>query len=182
MYPFTIKMVFVLGRMFYMIKFRNVLTDEKDLNEVFKTLMLSDRWGFCGSSSKKSPKKFWYMELINNNFFNTYFFDKIKNLLSSDFEIEKLYANGQTFGLDSEWHTDSIEENRYTFLYYANKTWNPTWGGETLFCDENRNLEYVYPEPNSAIYFPSNIFHYGRAPSRECPVLRTTVAYKLKLI
>ncbi len=164
-----------------MIKYNNILTNEDDINEV-SNILNSSNWGFNGHSGTNLSKKFWFMQLIQNDFFNGYFTDKIKNLIRHDFQLEKLYANGQTFSLDSEWHIDSSEDKRYTFLYYANPIWNPSWGGETLFHTGDGQIQYVYPEPNSGIFFASNLYHYGRSPTKECPCLRTTVAFKFKLL
>ena len=164
-----------------MIRYHNVLTTQEDQETVNK-ILTSNNWGFTGCASSKSLKKFWYMSLNDNNFFNVYFTNKVKQILKRDFVVESLYANGQTFGLDSEWHIDSNKENRYTFLYYANPVWDLIWGGETLIRTDDAQIHYIPPEPNSAVFFPSNLYHYGRSPTRDCPYLRTTVAFKLNLL
>lgn len=164
-----------------MIKYHDILTDNEDLETVNK-ILTSNNWGFKGGVAPKFLKTFWYMSLRDNDFFSVYFTSKIKQILKRDFVVESLYANGQTFGLDSEWHIDSAEENRHTFLYYANPVWDLIWGGETLIRTDGGQIRYIPPQPNSAIFFPSNLYHYGRGPTRDCPHLRTTVAFKLKLL
>src|SRR5262249_54261958 len=55
------------------------------------------------------------------------------------------------------------------------------WNGETLFYDDRGEIVLaVVPRPNRAVFFDSRISHVGRAPSRGCPALRVTVAYKLE--
>ena len=164
-----------------MIRYHNILTDKEDLETVNK-ILTSNNWAFKGGVAPKFSKTFWYMSLRDNDFFSVYFTSKIKQILKRDFVVESLYANGQTFGLDSEWHIDSAEENRHTFLYYANPVWDLIWGGETLIRTDGGPIRYIPPEPNSAIFFPSNLYHYGRSPTRDCPYLRTTVAFKLNLL
>jgi hypothetical protein len=164
-----------------MIRYHDILTAKEDLETVNK-ILTSNNWGFKGGIAPKFTKKFWYMSLWDNDFFSGYFTGKIKQILKRDFVVESLYANGQTFGLDSEWHIDSAEENRHTFLYYANPVWDLIWGGETLIRTDDGRIQYIPPEPNSAIFFPSNLYHYGRSPTRDCPYLRTTVAFKLNLL
>lgn len=164
-----------------MIKYEKVLDNQEDIEKVNKILN-SANWAFTGGVYPESIQKFWYMSLSNNDFFTGYFADKIKKILNRDFQIESLYANGQTFGLDSEWHIDSDKENRYTFLYYANPVWDLTWGGETLVRNNDGQVCYIPPQPNSAIFFPSNLYHYGRSPTKICPYLRTTIAFKLNLL
>ena len=174
-------MEYVCGKIFFMIRYHDILTAKEDLETVNK-ILTSNNWGFKGGIAPKFTKKFWYMSLWDNDFFSGYFTGKIKQILKRDFVVESLYANGQTFGLDSEWHIDSAEENRHTFLYYANPVWDLIWGGETLIRTDDGRIQYIPPEPNSAIFFPSNLYHYGRSPTRDCPYLRTTVAFKLDLL
>lgn len=159
--------------------YENVLSSY-EMEYVHKCIA-SDNWKFGQKSSPKSDKKFWYMELSNDEFFSKLFLDRIKILVKKNFKLSRVYANGQTFGLDSEWHTDSTANDAYTFLYYSNNFWDLSWGGETVFSVGN-NLIHVMPKPNKAIFFPSNILHYGKSPSRDFSGLRTTVAFKLKLL
>jgi len=41
-------------------------------------------------------------------------------------------------------------------------------------------LRAVRPRPNRCVFFDAGTLHAGRAPSRACPALRVTVAYKLE--
>ena len=156
--------------------FEPVLADK-----IHKDLAFSSRWSFTGTTDNKSSSdilKFWYNDLNKVSLYTKYFFSKIQNITCKSFLLKTVYANGQTYGLNSHWHVDSNEENDYTFLYYVNHYWNPLWGGNTLFTyqDKIHTSEFI---PNSAILFKSNIPHIGMEPTRSCRELRITVAFKL---
>lgn len=163
-----------------LIKYNNVFASQSELLEIYK-ILTSPNWEFTGKSISGSNKIFWYMNLKDSEFFNNYFVEAVEKLTRKKFSVISIYANGQTYGLDSDFHVDTMKENAYTFLYYANTEWYKHWGGETVF-DMGDKLEYVYPLPNSAVFFQSNIYHYAKSPSRDCPLLRTTIALKLQLL
>jgi hypothetical protein len=61
--------------------------------------------------------------------------------------------------------------------------WKPSWQGETVFHDESGEIRLsITPKPNRAVFFDARISHAGRAPSRSCPALRVSVAFKLQAI
>jgi hypothetical protein len=123
------------------------------------------------------------MELENNEFFTNHLFQIIKKNIG-EYKLETVYANGQTYGLDGDFHYDCSpsDNSRYTFLYYCNEEWDNKFLGCTVFKDSDNNMKYFHPKPNSAILFPGNILHCGQAPSREYYGLRMTIAYKLRKI
>jgi SM-20-related protein len=91
------------------------------------------------------------------------------------------YANGHTYGLGGQPHTDDARPGTFTLLYYPMPVWLPEWEGETLFYDlQGELIGGVKPAPNRAVLFDSRIPHCGRAPGRACPALRVTVAFKLE--
>ena len=159
--------------------YKNVLTKEQQDYVVKKTIM-SDRWSFSQKSDDSKPDNytFWQLDLNNDKFFSETFLDRIKELTGKNFDVERIYANGQTYGLPGAFHKDTREPNGRTFLYYANPQWNVDWGGETIFY-ENNNPTVNFPVPNSAVYFDGNIKHFGKDPSRKTNILRVTVAFKL---
>jgi hypothetical protein len=98
------------------------------------------------------------------------------------FKILRIYANGQVYGQDGDFHQDDTGPNTWTFLIYmnivpANELEN--WGGETQF-KMNDGLKIQLPVPNTGVLFRSNIFHKGMAPSNISSGLRVTVAWKLE--
>ena len=101
----------------------------------------------------------------------------------SDQTICESYANGQTYGMSGEIHTDAGSEvGHQTVVYYANAHWQANWHGETFFYNRERNdvLRAVLPRPGRLVIFESDIPHAGRDPSRACPILRVTITFKLQ--
>ena len=140
----------------------------------------SDKWSFSGRSNVNGTI-FWYLNLSEDEFFNTYLFSLILKATGKEFKLLRVYANGQTFGQNGGIHSDSEYNDEYTFLYYVNSFWHPQWGGNTVFLDDDKT--FIQPfKPNLGILFSAVTPHYGECPSRDCCDLRVTVAYKLKEI
>lgn len=160
------------------ITYRNVFSDEDCLK--IKKQLSSANWSFGHTSEPNSSKQFWNMNLTSDTYFSKELFDKIKNLIGHRYLLERVYANGQTFGLDGEYHQDSYDDCGYTFLYYPHDEWKPEWGGTTsIFVGSE--IKHFYPEPNTAILFPGNLLHCGHAPTRDYLGLRVSLAYKLRM-
>ena len=80
-------------------------------------------------------------------------------------------------------HRDDHRPGTFTFLYYPMPEWKDEWDGETVYFDDMGEIALaVKLRPNRAVFFDSRILHVGRAPSRACPALRVTVAYKLEAV
>lgn len=154
------------------------LFENAEIDEIWKYLN-SPNWEFWHKSNTNDTNYFWHMNLEDHSFFTKDLFSKIKNHIGKNFSIDRVYANGQTFGLDGSFHTDSLDPNAYTFLYYPMRQWNVDWNGETIIIDPNDSVNYCIPIPNSAVCFPANWIHYGRSPSKKFVDLRVTIAYKL---
>jgi SM-20-related protein len=92
----------------------------------------------------------------------------------------RCYANGQPFGTEGTLHTDSVTAGSFTAIYYPHDTWDPNWGGETVFFTADRTdiVASIYPRPNRLLVFPGTIPHVARGVSRICPVLRVTLMFK----
>lgn len=120
---------------------------------------------------------FWGMDLTNDKYFSEYLFDRVKQVTERDWDIEMIYANGATYGQSGEFHID--HEKGYTFLIYTNIHWNVSWGGKTIFRDEQNKIFYVDPIPNRAILFPGTILHCSESLTRKFRGLRITTAFKL---
>ena len=74
-----------------------------------------------------------------------------------------------------------LEQEIYLVLEEDIKNWNPSWGGKTVFFLNKEDLHYVLPKPNSASYFPANIFHFAESTTRHFQGMRISVAWKLRL-
>jgi hypothetical protein len=158
-------------------QYKNVLGQE-ELQTTFDALLVDPGWSFHGRSVDDGFT-FWYKHLTDNKFFSEYMFEKVRALTGKNFDIERIYANGQSHGMPGSLHQDNPANNAYTFLYYANPRWDITWGGETVFYENNQEYGSVLYVPNSAILFKGSLFHAGLEPTRHMSGLRVTVAFKL---
>ena len=154
--------------------------DDDDRLKIVKKIDKSS-WKFGHSATPESKSRFWFIQLRDDSFFATNLFEKIQFKIGAQCILRRVFANGQTYGLDGCWHTDSTDSDQYTFVYYVNEDWKSDWGGETLFNINNKIITII-PKHNKGIFFPSNVIHYGKSPSRECYKLRITLAFHFKVI
>jgi hypothetical protein len=149
-------------------------------------------WKF-GQVSQSSPisTPFWMMTLTDDVFFNTQLLSKIQSKTGKNFTLQRVYANGQTFGQDGTYHQDDASDDGYTFCIYINKQIThetiDNIGGEFVFKlpdSEKKTFSRIVVEPiyNRGILFPSKFFHKGLAFNRYNKGLRISIAWKLKLI
>lgn len=155
-------------------EYDNVFNDE-ERKELIKKIDNSS-WKFGHSATPEAYRRFWFINLKDDKFYTNQLFERIQFLIKAQCKLHRVFANGQTYGLDGDWHQDSIEKNEYTFVYYVNEEWKSNWGGETLFSIDNKIIS-VMPKHNKGILFPSNVSHYGKAPARDCYKLRVTIAF-----
>ena len=101
------------------------------------------------------------------------------------FKVTDVVCGGKTFGQDGEIHTDKDfqfndeGDGFMTVCFFPNEEWNPSWGGEfQFFNDEGDVIATYYPKPNTCLVFDSNIPHRGLGPNRNCQVLRKCLTYK----
>jgi hypothetical protein len=161
--------------------YRNILSqDEYDkCSEIIKNAS----WKFTGRSNDHDATTFWYLELNHLTFFNTVLKEKIEAVTGRKFKLNRVYANGQTFGQDGGFHVDDERPGCYTFLMYMNPISDEEVfevGGATQIKDKQGNLVCITPYVNSAVLFPSNLMHRGMAPTRFYTYLRVTIVWKLQ--
>lgn len=164
----------------------NYLNDE-DILEVHEIIEREGSWKYTGHSDDKNPHgtKFWYMDLLDTF---PEFVDKhlrrIENIFKKKFKVNNAYINGHTYNQDGSFHQDDNAPGTYTFLIYSTPMVNETntlqVGGLTEFWTE-AGLMKVEPIFGRAIMFDSRISHRGTAPYHK-NILRTTIAFKLKLV
>jgi len=162
-------------------------------NELSKCIEAISRpaWKF-GQASYNSPisTPFWMMTLDDDSFFTKELFFKIQNVTQKKYAIQRVYANGQTFGQDGTYHQDDVSDETYTFCLFINKQiTNETVdniGGEFVFkipyhntSDSPFSRVIIEPIYNRGIFFPSNCFHKGLAFNRYNKGLRVSIAWKL---
>lgn len=150
--------------------------------ELNKVLHKSENfhWKY-GHSSKPVGIKFWNCKLNDDEFFKTHILKKIEKCFKKKFIIKRVYANGQTYGLDGDYHIDDSDIDTYTFLLYVSNITKEnvnSFDGYTLFKKDNKVI-CVEPILNRCVLFKSNILHKAMAPSRSANMLRITIAFKL---
>lgn len=162
------------------LKFTNVLS-VLDFNSIRK-IIDKGTWSAKGKSDDSNAISFLYMDLSGHELLTTKFVPLIEKLVGRSFVLDRVYANGQYYGMDGSWHQDNPDENAYTFLLYMNEiTEIESWGGRTEFMNDDGTVLSVFPETNSAVFFKSNRLHRGCAPSRFHTDLRVTIAWKLRI-
>ena len=150
--------------------------------EQCQNIIENGAWRFSGRSTDEGTT-FWYMDLMDNAWLSNHVFQVIQEKIGKRFQLLRVYANGQTYGLDGDYHQDSTEDNDYTFVIYTNSyTSNDVdkYGGYTIFKHSNHSIQCVEPLKNRGLMFKSTIFHKGMAPNRKCCDLRTTIAFKMR--
>ena len=89
-----------------------------ETQEEILSLMQRPMWSFTGG---RPPNSFWHMDdLEKEPFFSEHVFGLICERLERTFEIERIYANGQTSLQYGDPHRD---DGDVTFLYYPNPEW-----------------------------------------------------------
>ncbi len=143
-------------------------------------------WRFGHGSHDADWSRFWKMNLDGVPAFDQIWEQaraRCEALAGAPLRVIRQYANGHTYGLGGQPHLDDNRPGNYTLLYYPNQEWKDGWDGETVFYDGAGEIAMaIRPRPNRAVFFDSRILHAGRAPSRLCPALRVTVAYKLEAV
>jgi len=157
--------------------FNNFLTDE-DLLE-FEEIVNRSQWKYTGFSRNRNTI-FWKLNVHDENFIKNVM-DKLESRVNKKFEVLRVYANGQTYGQDGEYHTDSKDEGAYTLLIYISEITplNVKYiGGYTQFLLDGM-VTGVEPYIKRAVFFDSRIEHRGTAPLNK-NILRVSLTFKLK--
>jgi len=72
-----------------------------------------------------------------------------------------------------------VHPNQVGVLYYVNETWNPEWGGETLFYEDNKkDIRFSSPyTPNRLIVFDGSIPHTIKAQNISGATYRFSITF-----
>lgn len=94
----------------------------------------------------------------------------------------RVYTNFAAFGDTLLTHVDALPGLReLTALWFLCESWDPEWGGETLFYDSKGDAQIaVSPRPARLLLFDGAVRHAGKPPNRNCPIGRYTFAIKLR--
>lgn len=114
------------------------------------------------------------------------FLHRLRQIAAEMFPGEQLsdqraYVNASVYGDGYYTHRDCPPEQKHiTALYYANLEWQPDWGGETIYFNDDEDAELVVsPRPGRLVLARGGILHRGTVPTRICYEERYTLAYKL---
>ena len=106
---------------------------------------------------------------------------------SSGLQVYRTYTNAMLSSDVSFVHrdvdVDSDGVNVTVLMYPIAGTWDPSWGGETVFLDsESEAVLAVLPKPGRVVLFDSRVQHVGRVPSSLFRDFRFSLAMKLSEI
>lgn len=107
---------------------------------------------------------------------------RVRRLLASTATTVNCYVNGYTYGTDGYPHYEVASPRaaeQRTILIYCCPSWEPGWGGETVFFDRDGDVSAaVLPKPGRVVVLRGDVLHVARAPSRFCPIDRRVLVFK----
>lgn len=156
------------------IKVLNNFLPKKEICEIANYVESIVAWDIQ-SSKPKSSNQFLYHDVSNNEYFNKHIFKYIQNILDENYEIQRIYFNGQWPGRDGDLHEDGCKK---TVLIYISEYY-PNWGGFTQFVFSDNSEFIVSPVQNRLVCFPGNILHKGYSFSHQSCPMRVSLAFKL---
>lgn len=100
---------------------------------------------------------------------------------NEQFSDQRVYVNSSIHGDSYFMHRDCAAHLPHvTALYYANLEWQPDWGGETIYYNDEEEAEIVVmPRPGRLVIARGAVLHRGTVPTRICYEERYTLAYKM---
>lgn len=130
------------------------------------------------------PSKWFVCGLDNNKFFSELLIKKISQISKTNWELIKVYANGQTILNDGNWHFDEMNDSSvsyWTALLYVSDINHKNIEVVNGYTDFkiNDEIKSIEPLQNRLVLFRSDLLHRGRAPTIP-GFLRISVAWKLK--
>jgi Rps23 Pro-64 3,4-dihydroxylase Tpa1-like proline 4-hydroxylase len=116
-----------------------------------------------------------------NNFDEIYLIHLLYHKIKNQFKeaiIKRWHLNVYPPGFDGTIHKDSENEKIPTFLYCGTPNWHRNWGGEFIIYDNKFEAKEVISfQEDRMIIFDGSLPHRAIAPSKNCPILRTTIAF-----
>ena len=157
------------------IKYVDNFLDKIDFKKV-KERILNASWNLQRSvTTNKEHLEFLMLEVSNEEFYNKYLFDKVKQHLDGEYKLERIYFNGQWSGREGDFHRDLCD---VTVLLYCSP-YQYGWGGFTEIMTSPTEPILVHPLENRLCIFKGSIIHKGYSFSyQHCP-MRKSLAYKL---
>lgn len=159
--------------------------------DLFYSVHAPAAYRFSGKSNPDDPFGFWLAKIDSEILNAVPAFKQLwltidQHITHGAYRIYHMLVNANNFGDCPTVHVDipadkPDAEGYYTVLYYANDEWQADWAGETVFYNDQRDdiVRSVYPRPGRITVFDSRIPHVSRTPSRNCPMVRYTIAIKV---
>jgi hypothetical protein len=161
------------------------LIKEDDGVELYRNLC-NDTGNLSYDSYKSRSIPFWYMELSDIDFFSINIVKKIEKFFLKRFKLNRVYACGQSFGQNGNYHQDDTRKNTYTFCLYINEfnsgDQDAVDGHLYIKIPNEKFLLCYQPIKNRGIFFPSRYYHKGTGFTRLSGELRICIAWKLEEI
>ncbi len=154
--------------------------DKIDFKKVKKRI-LGSSWILqrsCNDIGDKDQSDFLMLDVTNKKFYNKYLFNKVKKHLDGEYELERIYFNGQWSGREGSFHSDNCD---VTGLFYVSD-YEYGWGGFTEIMTSVSQSTIIQPLQNRLLIFPGRIMHKGYSFSyQKCP-MRISLAFKLDIL
>ena len=139
-------------------------------------------WEIQNSNEKQDVFDFYtpflIKNLMDNEYYTSYLFNKIKKFFDVDYKLVNVYLNGYESLRHGSFHTD-LDADRTVILYITH--WKPAWGGFTQFMISERDHTIVPPILGRLVNFRSDVLHKAYAYCNQSCPMRITAAFKLLL-
>lgn len=173
-----------------MIQILDNIFNDKDIDTFYGEFRDFTSWEWDGGANNKNTWRKFSKILDPQNQIHSKLFKKSDEIFYANFPQYKEshilmanYASGYLFGTHHDIHSDyPVQGQGITVMFYLNKVWDISYGGETIFVDSNFDISNsVIPKPGRAIVFDGTIPHCAREVSRTCIEMRMVVTFKYEL-
>jgi len=175
-----------------MIKVIDNVFDEKEIDFFYGEFRDNMSWAFIGGANDESNWRKFHMFLKKDNPVHSKLFNKSDELfkktlpsfsethkLKSSSEYANAYASGYLYGTHHQIHTDYQKNTGFTVMFYLNKIWDISYGGETIFINDIGDItNSIIPKPARVVIFDGSVPHAAREVSRICVELRMVATFK----
>ena len=162
------------------IKFKMILSDNE--RHIVKQESDKGHWELSGHSQDiPESRTFWYKDLMYSSAIIDIFTNKVETHFDRKIRVNRVYANGQAHGQCGLFHQDT-PGCQYSLVYYPHTFWKPEYGGHLLIRGLDLELHSIWPEPNSAVLFRSDLWHCPLEPTVHCKTQRESIAFKFSLL
>lgn len=167
------------------------LYDQKDIDDYYFYFRDTVPWKFLGSGEWTLSKwrKFTYV-VEGKHKLEKKLKEQTENILKQlnvfDFlTLQRVYASANPYGTVHDIHQDYGTDlhKGITVMYYLNRYWEPSYAGETVFLNVEKNdiIKSILPKPGRVIMFDGGCPHGARDTRRDVNDLRMVLTFKYKI-